>query len=55
MAIAADGEIVEQTRLLSKEQVEKAKMEFNKQEHVIKGECFSELLDNVDKHINKSK
>ena len=55
MASVADGEIVEQTRLQSKEQVEKAKMEFNKQEHVIKGECFSELLDNIDKHINKSK
>lgn len=46
-------EIVEQTKLLSKEEVTKIRKEFEKQSDIIKGECFSDLLDNVDKHINK--
>ena len=45
-------EILSQTKLLSKEQVEKLKEEFAKQEDLIKGDCFSDLLDNVDKHIH---
>lgn len=47
------SEIVEQTKLLKKEEVEKIREEFEKQSHLIKGNCFSDLLDNVDKHINK--
>ena len=48
-----DGEIVEQTKLLKKEEVEKVREEFQKQNDIIKGDCFSDLLDNVDKHINQ--
>jgi hypothetical protein len=47
------SEIVEQTKLLKKEEVEKTRKEFEKQSDLIKGNCFSDLLDNVDKHINK--
>ncbi len=45
-------DIISQTRLISKEEVEKLKEKFAKQEDLIKGDCFSDLLDNVDKHIN---
>lgn len=48
------SEIVEQTKLLKKEEVEKAREEFEKQTDLIKGDCFSDLLDNVDKYIHKS-
>ena len=47
------SEIVEQTKLLKNEEVEKVREEFEKQGDLIKGDCFSDLLDNVDKHINK--
>lgn len=47
------SEIVEQTKLLKQEEVEKIRQEFEKQGGLIKGDCFSELLDNIDKHINK--
>lgn len=47
------SEIVEQTKLLKQEEVEKVRKEFEKQDGLIKGDCFSELLDNVDKHIHK--
>jgi len=46
------SEILSQTKLLSKEQVQKIKEEFAKQPDVIKGNCFSDLLDKVDKHID---
>lgn len=45
-------DILSQTKLLSKEEVEKLKEEFAKQEDLIQGDCFSDLLDNVDKHIH---
>lgn len=45
-------EILSQTKLLSQEQVDKLKEEFAKQDDLIKGDCFSDLLDNVDKHIH---
>ncbi len=44
------AEILSQTKLLSKEEVEKVKEEFAKQDDLIKGNCFSDLLENVDKH-----
>jgi len=47
------SEILEQTRLLSKEEVEKVRAEFESQGDIIKGSCFAELLDNIDKHRNK--
>jgi len=46
------AEILSQTKLLSKEEVEKVKEEFVKQDDLIKGACFSDLLDNIDKHIH---
>lgn len=46
------SKIIEQTRLLSQEQVQKAKEEFEKQGDIIKGDCFEDLLDKIDKHIN---
>ena len=45
-------EILSQTKLLSKEEVEKVKEEFAKQGDLIKGNCFSDLLENVDEHNN---
>ncbi len=43
-------EILSQTRLISEEEVEKLREEFAKQNDLIKGDCFSDLLDEVDKH-----
>jgi len=48
------SEIIEQTKLLKKEEVEKIREEFEKQSDLIKGNSFSDLLDNVDKHIPRS-
>ena len=45
------GEILSQTRLISEEEVEKLREEFAKQNDLIKGDCFSDLLDEVDKHL----
>ena len=47
-------EILSQTKLLSKEEVEKVKKEFAKQSDLIKGNCFSNLLENVDKYSHYS-
>ena len=44
------NEILSQTRLISEEEVRKFKEEFAKQDDLIKGDCFSDLLDEVDKH-----
>ncbi len=44
-------EILSQTKLLSQKQVEKLKEEFVRQKDLIRGDSFSDLLDNVDKHI----
>ena len=45
-------DILSQTRLISEEEVEKLKEEFAKQNDLIKGDCFSDLLDEVDKHLH---
>lgn len=46
------AEIVDQTKLLNKEEVTKLREEFEAQSDIIKGSCFAELLDNIDKHRN---
>ena len=43
-------EILSQTRLISEEKVREFKEEFAKQDDFIKGDCFSALLDEIDKH-----
>lgn len=43
-------EILSQTRLISEEEVKKLREEFSKQDDLIKGDCFSDLLDEIDKH-----
>ena len=43
-------EILSQTKLLGKEEVEKVREEFVKQNDLIKGDCFSDLLENIDKY-----
>ncbi len=46
------SEILSQTRLVSEDEVKKLKEEFVKQDDLIKGDCFLDLLDEIDKHIN---
>ena len=46
------NDILSQTRLISEEEVEKLKEKFAKQNDLIKGDCFSDLLDEVDKHLH---
>ena len=44
-----DKNTIENRRLLTDEQAQKVKEEFEKKPNIIKGNCFDELLDNVDK------
>ncbi len=43
------SEIVEQTKILTDEQAAKIVEEFDGNPNVIKGNCFDNLLDNIDK------
>lgn len=43
------SEILEQTKIITDEQAQKVKKSFEKQGKVIKGDCFEDLLDNIDK------
>lgn len=45
------SEIIEQTKLITNEDAQKVKEEFEKQSNIIKGDCFEGLLDNIDKNI----
>lgn len=47
------AEIIEQTKLLNHEEAEKLREEFEQQGELIKGDCFLNLLDNIDKHSNQ--
>ena len=46
------SEIIEQTRLLSEKEIKLIRAEFKKQPNIIKGSCFDEFLDNIDKSGN---
>lgn len=43
------SEIIEQTKTITDEEAQKVKESFEKQDKVIKGDCFEDLLDNIDK------